>query len=66
MEGDGGAEEEEEEDEEEEEEEEKEEEEGEGRKRKEVLLKGLSKQRVHRDSSGGGIQLHKPEVRYCY
>lgn len=64
MEGDGGAEEEEEVDEEEEEEEE--EEEGEGRKRKEVLLKGLSKQRVHRDSSGGGIQLHKPEVRYCY
>lgn len=56
MEGDGGA----------EEEEEDEEEEEEGRKRKEVLLKGLSKQRVHRDSSGGGIQLHKPEVRYCY
>lgn len=50
MEGDGGAEEEEEEDEEEEEEEEKEEEEEEGRKRKEVLLKGLSKRRVHRDS----------------
>lgn len=65
MEGDGGAEEEEVEEVEEEEEEEEEDEE-EGRKRKEVLLKGLSKQRVHRDSSGGGIQLHKPEVRYCY